>query len=52
MGKGSKAKAGGGKAPVQKSLEQTGQLPLLKKPAECVGKLLGVISVTPSTFHG
>ena len=26
MGKGSKAKAGGSKAPVQKSLEQTGQL--------------------------
>ena len=39
MGK-SRAKAGGGKAPVQQSLEQTGQLPLLKKPGDIIGRSL------------
>ena len=39
MGK-SRAKAGGGKAPVQQSLEQTGQLPLLKKPGDIIWRSL------------
>lgn len=34
---------GGKKKAVQQSLEQTGQLPLLKKPAEVVGKSMKVI---------
>ena len=33
---------------VQKSLEQTGQLPLLKKPIECVGKHLKL----PGSYWG